>query len=70
MHNKRTMTINLNDNEMSILEAICSKKGLSKTALVRQALRLYQSIDTRIEDGEKLFLESPVSKEKSELIVL
>ncbi|VAW79017.1 Transcriptional regulator [hydrothermal vent metagenome] len=70
MHNKRTMTINLNDNEMSILEAICSKKGLSKTALVRQALRLYQSIDTRIDDGEKLFLENPVTKEKSELMVL
>ena len=70
MNNKRTMTINLNDNEMSILENICNKKGLSKTALVRQALRLYQSIDTRIEDGEKLFLENPVSKEKSELMVL
>ncbi|MCK4705189.1 MAG: ribbon-helix-helix protein, CopG family [Gammaproteobacteria bacterium] len=70
MNNKRTMTINLNDNEMSILEDICNKKGLSKTALVRQALRLYQSIDTRIEDGEKLFLENPVSKEKSELMVL
>ncbi len=67
---KRTMTINLNDNEMSILEDICDKKGLSKTALVRQALRLYQTIDTRIEDGEKLYLENPVSKEKSELMVL
>jgi len=70
MINKRTMTINLNDNEMSLLEDICSKKGLSKTALVRQALRLYQSIDTRIEDGEKLYLENPISKEKSELMVL
>ncbi len=70
MATKKTMTINLNDNEMSILETICDKKGLSKTALVRQALRLYQSIDTRIEDGEKLYLENPVSKEKSELMVL
>ena len=70
MLKKRTMTINLNDNEMSILEDICNKKGLSKTALVRQALSLYQSIDTRIEGGEKLFLENPISKEKSELMVL
>lgn len=70
MIKKRTMTINLNDSEMFILEEICEKKGLSKTALVRQALRLYQSIDTRIEDGEKLYLENPVSKEKSELMVL
>ena len=70
MIKKRTMTINLNDSEMSILEEICDKKGLSKTALVRQALRLYQTIDIRIEDGEKLYLENPVSKEKSELMVL
>ena len=70
MATKKTMTINLNDNEMSILESICDKKGLSKTALVRQALRLYQTLDIRLEGGEKLFLENPVSKEKSELMVL
>lgn len=70
MVKKRTMTLNLNDSEMEILEDICEKKGLSKTALVRQALRLYQSIDTRVEAGDKLYLENPVSKEKSELMVL
>lgn len=67
---KRTMTINLNDNEMSILEDICDKKGLSKTALVRQALRLYQTLDARTEGGDRLYLENPISKEKSELMVL
>ena len=70
MIKKRTMTINLNDSEMANLEGICEKKGVSKTALVRQALRLYQSVDTRIESGDKLFLENPISKEKSELMVL
>ncbi|GBE09355.1 hypothetical protein BMS3Abin11_02488 [bacterium BMS3Abin11] len=70
MIKKRTMTINLNDSEMNILEAICEKKGLSKTALVRQSIRLYQSIDSRIDAGEKLYMENPVSKEKSELMVL
>jgi len=70
MINKRTMTINLNNTEMSILEDICDKKGLSKTALVRQALRLYQTINSRIDAGEKLYIENPISKEKSELMVL
>jgi len=70
MNKKRTMTINLNDSEMSILEGICDKKGLSKTALVRQAVRLFQSIDAKIDAGEKLYMENPVSKEKSELLVL
>jgi len=70
MIKKRTMTINLNDAEMSILEDICEKKGLSKTALIRQAIRLYQSLDTRIDAGGKLYVEDALSKEKSELLVL
>lgn len=70
MIKKRTMTINLNDAEMSILEDICDKKGLSKTALIRQAIRLYQSLDSRIDAGGKLYIEDALSKEKSELLVL
>ncbi len=70
MADKRTMTLNLTDVEMEVLEQLSERKGLSKTALVRQALRLYQSIDTRLERGEKVFCENPRSKEKAELMVL
>ncbi|HEB55824.1 MAG TPA: ribbon-helix-helix protein, CopG family [Gammaproteobacteria bacterium] len=70
MATKRTMTLNLSEAEMNVVEALCKKKGLSKTALLRQALRLYQSIDERLERGEKLYLEEPSKKEKSELLVL
>jgi hypothetical protein len=38
--------------------------------LVRQALRLYQSIAARLENGEKVFVEHPTTKEKTELMVL
>ena len=41
---KRTMTLNLTDAEMSALEELCVKKDLSKTSLLRQALRLYQLV--------------------------
>ncbi|VAW36978.1 hypothetical protein MNBD_DELTA02-492 [hydrothermal vent metagenome] len=70
MEKKRTMTLNLSKVEMEVLEALCHKKGLSKTALIRQALRLYQSVEVRLEKGEKLFIEDPIKKEKSELIVI
>lgn len=70
MKTKKTMTFILSDQEMEVLEGLCSKKQLSKTALLRQALRLYQSINIRLEDGEKLYMENPISKEKSELLVL
>jgi hypothetical protein len=67
---KRTMTLNLSDAEMSVLEAMCEEKGLSKTALVRQALRLYKSVDDRLMRGEKVFVESADKSEKVELMVL
>ena len=70
MGDKKTMTLVLSVQEMNVLEGLSSKKGLSKIGLLRQALRLYQSIDVRIEKGEKLYIEDPISKEKSELRVL
>ncbi len=70
MEGKKTMTLILSNQEMGVLEELSSKKGLSKIGLLRQALRLFQSIDVRLEKGEKLYVEDPISKEKSELLVL
>jgi hypothetical protein len=67
---KRTMTLNLTDSEMQALEALAARKDLSKTAVIRQALRLYQLIDARIAAGEKLVFEDELAKKKSELMVL
>ena len=70
MNGKRSMTLNLTDLEMSALEALARKKDLSKTALIRQALRLFQLVDARLAKGEKLFLEDETKTSKSELVVL
>ncbi|OWO91554.1 transcriptional regulator [Rhizobium esperanzae] len=70
MVEKRTMTLNLSSQEMDLVDRLADEKGLSKTALVRQALRLYQSITDRIDRGEKVFFEDPSTKEKAELMVL
>jgi len=70
MATKRTMTLNLTDQEMVVLDRLASEKGLSKTGLVRQALRLYQSVTERLENGEKLFVENSEKDEKTELMVL
>ena len=67
---KRTMTLNMSSEEMAILDRLAEEKGLSKTALVRQALRLYQSVTERLDRGEKLFVEDPEKEEKAELMVL
>ncbi|BBL77504.1 ribbon-helix-helix protein, CopG family [Methylomagnum ishizawai] len=67
---KKTMTLNLTDAEMRALEEMCVKKDLSKTAVLRQALRLYQMVEARIEKGDKLFFEDDGSKEKTEVMML
>ncbi|MBN8625554.1 MAG: ribbon-helix-helix protein, CopG family [Planctomycetes bacterium] len=70
MTTKRTMTLNLTEAEMTALEELCEKKDLSKTAVLRQALRLYQMVDSRIERGDKLFFEDDAKKAKAEVMVL
>jgi hypothetical protein len=67
---RRQMTLVLNNKEMDLLDRLAERRGMSKTALVRQALRLYQSVTERIESGEKVFVERPATKEKTELMVL
>ncbi len=67
---KKTMTLNLTDAEMGVLEELCVKKDLSKTAVLRQALRLYQAVETRVERGAKLFFENEQTKEKAEVMML
>jgi uncharacterized lipoprotein YbaY len=52
---KKTMTLNLTD---------------AKTAVIRQALRLYQTVEARIEKGDKLLFENDATKEKAELMIL
>lgn len=70
MNVKKTMTLNLTEPEMAALEELCTEKDMSKTAVLRQALRLYQLVNSRLKTGEKLFFEDEAAKEKKELVVL
>ena len=67
---KKTMTLNLTEAEMRVLEELSAKKDLSKTALLRQALRMYQVVDARLGKGDKLFFEDEQTKEKAEVMML
>lgn len=50
----KTMTLNLPEREMEVLEQLCSAKDMSKTAIMKQALRLYQLVDKRLSAGDEL----------------
>jgi len=64
------MTLNLTDSEMDALDQLSGRKDLSKTALIRQALRLYQMVDQRAQHGQRLYFENDSTKEKAELMLL
>ena len=70
MSSKKTMTLNLTEAEMRVLEKLSARKDLSKTALLRQALRMYQLVEARIERGDRLFFEDEETKEKVEVMML
>ena len=67
---RKTMTLNLTEAEMQVLGELAKKKDLTKTALLRQAIRLYQMIEARLSAGEKLVFEDEKAQKKAELMVL
>lgn len=67
---KKTMTLNLTDAEMRVLDELSERKDLSKTAVLRQALRLYQAVEVRVEKGDKLVFENETTREKAELMLI
>ena len=67
---KRTMTLNLTDAQMRALDDLSVRNDLSKTAVLRQALRVYQMLDARVEKGDKLLFENEVTQDKAELMFL
>ncbi len=49
-----TMTLNLDDKHTAVLEELAARHEMSKSQVLRQALRLYQLVDNRIKAGEEL----------------
>ena len=69
-NDKRTMTLNLTPREMAVLEELSAAKDLSKTGVMKLALRLLQAVDAKVRLGHKLLFEDEKTKEKSELMIL
>ena len=69
MSDKRQMTLNLSDAEMKRLEDLAEQRQLTKTAVIRMALKLFQLVDERMAEGGKLFIEAE-DKQKTELALL
>lgn len=67
---KAAITFKLSLREMKVLEELAEKKELTKVAVIRQALRLYQLLDARLAQGEKVLVEDVAGKKTTELMML
>jgi predicted transcriptional regulator len=67
---KRAMTLTLTEVEMRLLDDLSEKKDETKTAIIRQAIRLYHLVDSKLAGGAKLFIGDSEAEAKSELMML
>lgn len=62
-----TMTLNLPEREMDVLDKLAEEKDMSKSAVMRQALRLYQLISIRTKNGETMSFSGDDGRSKRPL---
>jgi hypothetical protein len=67
---QKTLTLNMSEDEMNLLESLASQKGVSKTAVLKSAIKLYYMVNLRIANGERIFSEDVEKGEKAELLLL
>jgi hypothetical protein len=70
MGEKRTMTLNLSEEEMKSLEELALRNDMSKTAVLKKAIRIYLILEKRMQRGEHIFVEDELHQMKAELLLV
>jgi Ribbon-helix-helix protein, copG family. len=70
MSEKRTMTLNLSEDEMNALDRLALRNDMSKTAVIKKANRIYLILETRMQRGEHIFVEDELHQLKAELLLV
>lgn len=55
----RSIQVELSDKEDNVLGELAKAKGMTRSALMRQALRVYQALDRRTAEGGTLHYRKP-----------
>lgn len=50
----KSLTLELDDRHAAALESLAAEMDMSKAAVLRQSLRLYQMVHLRLQQGEEL----------------
>ena len=70
MSEKKTMTLNLSEEEMNSLEELALRNDMSKTAVLKKAIRIYLILEKRMQKGEHIFVEDELHKVRVELLLV
>jgi predicted transcriptional regulator len=70
MGEKRTMTLNLSEEEMKSLEELAFRSDMSKTAVIKKAIRIYLVLEKRMQKGEHIYVEDELHQMKAELLLV
>ena len=70
MADKKTMTLNLSEEEMKSLEKLALRNDMTKTAVIKKAIRIYLIMEMRLQRGEHIFVEDEQHKGKVELLLV
>ncbi len=70
MAEKKTMTLNLSGEEMESLEQLAERNDMTKTAVLKKAIRIYLILEKRLQKGEHLFVEDEEGKIRVELLLV
>ena len=62
---KKTMTLNLSDEEMDSLEQLALRNDMTKTAVIKKAIRIYLILEKRLQKGEHIFVEDKLTRRRS-----
>lgn len=70
MADRRTMTLNLSDEEMNSLEELAQRNDMTKTAVIRKSIRIYLILEKRMQRGEHIYVEDDKHQTKLELLLV
>ena len=70
MAEKKTMTLNLSEEEMDSLEQLAERNDLTKTAVIKKAIRIYLLLEKRLQKGEHLYVEDDSHEVRVELLLV
>lgn len=64
------MTLVLTEDEMKALDELAARKGMSKKAVIRQALRLYYMSDLKLSAGQEMCWRDPKTGRVESTIII